>query len=192
MKRVEAPFRVRALDEPTRRVRGNRPDRRRDARLLIERGRDRAPDRDQAGRAAAPRSARRAKPRCCAPSSSGTRGGCRSTRSRASGASSSRRSPMCSRLTAVHIDVSRGEQAMRDSERFHFGFTVPCAAAFRRGGGHRSGGAQRRRSRHVRARRRRGGGRLVDAARRAGRAQGDRAPAVRRAPRPSRGAAGLS
>ena len=26
----------------------------------------------------------------------------------------------------VHIDVSRGEPAMRDSARFHFGFTVPC------------------------------------------------------------------
>ena len=27
----------------------------------------------------------------------------------------------------VHIDVSRGEAAMRDSARFHFGFTVPLA-----------------------------------------------------------------
>jgi chorismate mutase len=27
---------------------------------------------------------------------------------------------------SVHIDVSRGEAAMRDSARFHFGFTVPC------------------------------------------------------------------
>ncbi|THD45803.1 MAG: hypothetical protein E7774_07295 [Bradyrhizobium sp.] len=27
----------------------------------------------------------------------------------------------------VHVDVSRGEAAMRDSARFHFGFTVPCA-----------------------------------------------------------------
>jgi chorismate mutase len=26
---------------------------------------------------------------------------------------------------SVHIDVSRGEQAIHDSERFHFGFTVP-------------------------------------------------------------------
>src|SRR5271156_1939890 len=25
----------------------------------------------------------------------------------------------------VHIDASRGETAIRDSERFHFGFTVP-------------------------------------------------------------------
>ena len=27
----------------------------------------------------------------------------------------------------VHVDVSRGDAAMRDSARFHFGFTVPCA-----------------------------------------------------------------
>ena len=27
---------------------------------------------------------------------------------------------------SVHIDVSRGDAAMRDSARFHFGFTVPC------------------------------------------------------------------
>ncbi len=26
----------------------------------------------------------------------------------------------------VHVDVSRGDSAMRDSARFHFGFTVPC------------------------------------------------------------------
>jgi chorismate mutase len=26
----------------------------------------------------------------------------------------------------VHVDVSRGDAAIRDSERFHFGFTVPC------------------------------------------------------------------
>ena len=29
----------------------------------------------------------------------------------------------------VHVDVSRGEAAIRDSARFHFGFTVPCSAA---------------------------------------------------------------
>jgi chorismate mutase len=28
---------------------------------------------------------------------------------------------------SVHVDVSRGDAAMRDSARFHFGFTVPCA-----------------------------------------------------------------
>ena len=27
---------------------------------------------------------------------------------------------------SVHIDVSGGDAAMRDSARFHFGFTVPC------------------------------------------------------------------
>jgi chorismate mutase len=27
---------------------------------------------------------------------------------------------------SVHADMSRGEAAMRDSARFHFGFTVPC------------------------------------------------------------------
>lgn len=27
---------------------------------------------------------------------------------------------------SVHVDVSRGEAAIRDSARFHFGFTVPC------------------------------------------------------------------
>ena len=35
---------------------------------------------------------------------------------------------------SVHIDVSGDDAKMRDSARFHFGFTVPCAAAFRRGG----------------------------------------------------------
>src|SRR5271165_6835170 len=29
---------------------------------------------------------------------------------------------------SVHVDVSRGEAAIRDSARFHFGFTVPCVA----------------------------------------------------------------
>jgi chorismate mutase len=28
---------------------------------------------------------------------------------------------------SLHVDVSRGDAAMRDSARFHFGFTVPCA-----------------------------------------------------------------
>jgi chorismate mutase len=31
---------------------------------------------------------------------------------------------------AVHIDISRGETAIRDSERFHFGFTVPVTPHF--------------------------------------------------------------
>src|SRR6202167_2788407 len=28
---------------------------------------------------------------------------------------------------SVHVDVSGGDAAMRDSARFHFGFTTPCA-----------------------------------------------------------------
>jgi chorismate mutase len=35
---------------------------------------------------------------------------------------------------AVHIDISRGESAIRDSERFHFGFTVPVTPHFGAGG----------------------------------------------------------
>ncbi len=31
---------------------------------------------------------------------------------------------------SVHIDVSRGDTAIRDSTRFHFGFTVPCVPHF--------------------------------------------------------------
>lgn len=31
---------------------------------------------------------------------------------------------------SVHVDVSRGESAIRDSERFHFGFTVPVVPHF--------------------------------------------------------------
>jgi len=31
---------------------------------------------------------------------------------------------------SVHVDVSRGDAAMRDSVRFHFGFTVPCVPRF--------------------------------------------------------------
>ena len=31
---------------------------------------------------------------------------------------------------SVHVDVSRGDAAMRDSARFHFGFTVPCLSHF--------------------------------------------------------------
>lgn len=35
---------------------------------------------------------------------------------------------------AVHVDLSRGEAAMRDSARFHFGFTVPCVPHHGAGG----------------------------------------------------------
>ncbi len=31
---------------------------------------------------------------------------------------------------SVHVDVSGGDAAMRDSARFHFGFTTPCAPHF--------------------------------------------------------------
>jgi chorismate mutase len=31
---------------------------------------------------------------------------------------------------AVHVDVSAGDAAMRDSARFHFGFTTPCVPRF--------------------------------------------------------------
>ena len=41
---------------------------------------------------------------------------------------------------SVHADVSLGEAAMRDSARFHFGFTVPYVGAFRRAGRRRGGG----------------------------------------------------
>jgi len=54
------------------------------------------------------------------------------TRWRASGASSSRPSRMCRRRFRVHADISLGESAMRDSARFHFGFTVPYVLAFQR------------------------------------------------------------
>ena len=35
---------------------------------------------------------------------------------------------------SVHVDVSHGEAAMRDSARFHFGFTVPCVPHHGAGG----------------------------------------------------------
>src|SRR5580698_8590213 len=34
----------------------------------------------------------------------------------------------------VHVDMSAGEAAMRDSERFHFGFTVPLVGHLGTGG----------------------------------------------------------
>ena len=93
---------------------------------------------------------------------------------------------------SVHIDVSRGESAMRDSERFHFGFTVPVTPHFGAAGVieavARSGGDLGMFALDGGA----AAGRLVDAADRARRAEGDRAAAVRRAARPSGGAAGLS
>ena len=35
---------------------------------------------------------------------------------------------------SVHVDMSRGDAAMRDSARFHFGFTVPCVPHHSAGG----------------------------------------------------------
>ncbi len=46
----------------------------------------------------------------------------------ASGASSSPPSPMCRRRISVHADLSAGDAQMRDTARFHFGFTVPFVA----------------------------------------------------------------
>ena len=92
---------------------------------------------------------------------------------------------------SVHADLTAGEAAMRDSARFHFGFTVPfvphmgaagviAAVAASKGDlglvpGDR--GCRRRR--------------LVDRARRRQRAEDHRAAALRRAARPSGLAAGL-
>ena len=53
---------------------------------------------------------------------------------------------------AVHADVSGGDAPMRDSARFHFGFTVPYRAAPERRRGDRGGGALARRPRHLPAR----------------------------------------
>ena len=84
---------------------------------------------------------------------------------------------------SVHADLSAGEAAMRDTARFHFGFTVPFVAASRRGrrGGRGRGLARRYRPRAGAAR----GRRMVDRARRRRRAEDHRAAAVRRARRPS-------
>ena len=53
---------------------------------------------------------------------------------------------------AVHADISGATRPMRDSARFHFGFTVPYLAHRERGGGDRGGGVLPRRSRHLPAR----------------------------------------
>ena len=67
---------------------------------------------------------------------------------------------------SVHVDVSRGDAAMRDSARFHFGFTVPCVPHLGAVDVIAAVADVDRRSRHVRARRRTARRRLVDAARR--------------------------
>ncbi len=87
---------------------------------------------------------------------------------------------------SVHADVSVGESAMRDSARFHFGFTVPYVVAFQRAG---SGGGRGQ----IKGRSGAGLGHiepqpLVDRARAARRAEDHRAAALCRARRSSGGA----
>jgi chorismate mutase len=90
---------------------------------------------------------------------------------------------------SVHADISLGESAMRDSARFHFGFTVPYISHFSahrrgRGGGQiegRSGAGLRHFQPHP----------VVDRAGSRRRAEDHRTAAVRRARRPSGGAAGI-
>ena len=48
---------------------------------------------------------------------------------------------------SVHADLSAGDALMRDSARFHFGFTVPFVAAYGRRRRGRSGVGLQRRSR---------------------------------------------
>ena len=90
---------------------------------------------------------------------------------------------------SVHADVSLGESAMRDSARFHFGFTVPYVSHFSATGRGRGGG-------EIEGRSGAGLGHLqphpvVDRARGRGRAEDHRAAAVRRTRRSSGGAAGI-
>ncbi len=58
---------------------------------------------------------------------------------------------------SVHVDVSGGDAAMRDSARFHFGFTIPCVPHFGAAEVIRAVARFGRRSRHVRRRRRAAG-----------------------------------
>ena len=92
---------------------------------------------------------------------------------------------------SVHIDVSRGDVAMRDSARFHFGFTVPCVPHLGAADVIDSGSPFQRRSRHVRARRRARGGCLVVTTDARPCAESHRETALCRAPRPSSRHAGL-
>ena len=82
---------------------------------------------------------------------------------------------------SVHADVSGGDAAMRDSARFHFGFTTPCVPHFGAGEVIRAVGEFGWRSRHVRGRRGTRGWRLVDEACFAGRPENHRSAALRRA-----------
>ena len=91
---------------------------------------------------------------------------------------------------SVHADLSAGDAMMRDSARFHFGFTVPFVPHLGAAGVVAAVSDSQGRSRprpgvrhHAR--------RLVDRARRRQRAEDHRAAAVRRARRPSGAAHGV-
>ena len=97
---------------------------------------------------------------------------------------------------SVHADMSGGDAAMRDSARFHFGFTVPLrshaspgetiaavAGSARPDGGGDLGMISRAMAARGRA--------MVGPSRRPGRAQDHRPASFRRAARSSRGHAGL-
>ena len=90
---------------------------------------------------------------------------------------------------SVHADVSLGESAMRDSARFHFGFTVPYVSHFSAPAAveavAKSKGDLALVSGHLEPHA------VVDRARGRGRAEDHRAAAVRRARRPSGRAAGV-
>ncbi len=92
---------------------------------------------------------------------------------------------------SIHADVSGGDAAMRDSARFHFGFTTPCVPHFGAGEVIRAVSEFGWRSWHVRRRRGARGRRLVDEAHFARGAQNYRAFAVRRARRSPSGHAGV-
>ena len=106
----------------------DRPDRRGDARAPDgARTHHRPADRDQGAsgrRLGVPPGARSVDD--ARRSSSAIAASCRSTRSRASGGSSSRRSPTCRRPTACTSTSRAATPRCGDSARFHFGFTVPC------------------------------------------------------------------
>ena len=90
---------------------------------------------------------------------------------------------------SVHADLSAGEAAMRDTARFHFGFTVPFVSHMGASGVvaaiAASRGDHRLRAGNRRLRR------VVDRARRRRHAEDHRAPSLRRARRPSGRPAGV-
>ena len=92
---------------------------------------------------------------------------------------------------SVHIDVSRGDAAIRDSARFHFGFTVPCVPHLGAASRSRRGRGVGRRSGDVCPRRQSGRRRMVDTARPVRSAKDHRSTAVRGACGSSCGHAGL-